>query len=116
MIAITPLLPGETPAPSPGMPSSPAVRIVVTASPLIAGSVKLPVKTAPGARAIVSPADALLIACCRFAPAATAMVAARSGDAPSRRLAHTRIEIRRICIIDRSGEDADADVRGRRLR
>src|ERR1051325_11156224 len=55
-----------------------AERIVMNAPPPFAGRVKLPVKTAPAARRIVSPGRAASMAACRFPPAPTEMVAARA--------------------------------------
>src|SRR5262249_46580205 len=83
---------GEMRAPSPGRPASPAVRIVMGASPLFAGSVKAPLYTAPGASAMVSPGCAALIACCRSPPDGTVMVAARAGATDATAAAHTIAE------------------------
>src|SRR4051794_39842300 len=69
-------LAGDTRPPSPGKPLSPPVRIVIIAVPLFGGSVTPPANVAPGASAIVSPETALSIACCRFPPAGTVIVAA----------------------------------------
>src|SRR5437879_5363949 len=85
--------------PSPGRPESPAVRIVIHASPPFHGSVKLPAKVAPGCSAIVSPGCAALIACCRFAPAGTAMVEANADGAHNSVPAHTRVTIQGMLFI-----------------
>src|SRR5258708_12772037 len=98
MIASAPAFAGEMRPPSPGRPASPAVRIVIHASPLFQGRVKLPAKVAPGCSAIVSPGCAALIACCRFAPAGTEIVDASAEEAHSRTPAHTRVTTKMFFI------------------
>src|SRR5262245_18953820 len=83
---------GEMRAPSPGRPGSPAVRMVMGASPFFATRVNPPLYTGPGASAMVSPGCAELIACCRSPPDGTGIVAARAGTTDATAARHTTAE------------------------
>src|SRR5262252_2407209 len=96
---------GEMRAPSPGRPASPAVRMVIGASPLFAVSVNAPLYTAPGARVIVSPGCAALMACWRSPPDGTGMVAARAGATATTAARHTiaETELVRMTLLKSPG-------------
>ena len=75
---------GVTRSASPGsVASGRSLRTVIMVSPVFTGSVKLPVKVAPGARRISSPGCAASSAACRLPPAGTVTTAARAIGGPA---------------------------------
>ena len=79
--------------------------VVMTVAPVLTGSTKFPVKTAPGSSRIVSPGCALFSAVCRLSPFRRVVVAASTGDAASTKITRAavrgRVGAQRLSIVNK---------------